>query len=242
MGGVGIYSIGQKASYIIFAYMTAINNVYSPQVYQRMFELKEKSGEAIGRYLTPFVYVSICIALLVALFAEEVISILTPPSYHGAINIVAILSLYYGFLFFGMLSGQQLVFMKKAHITSLLTMVSICINIVLNIPFIMKWGAIGAAWATLLAGLISGVVSFAVAQHYYEIKWEYKKIGAIILIFSASSIGIILLRNSFVGYEIKFIFKCISIACYVYLGIKLKIISKQNYLLLKRMIPNWKLA
>ena len=116
VGGAGIYSIGQRISYIIFTYMTAIENVFSPQVYKRMFDLKEKGGEAIGKYITPFAYISILLALLVALFSEEVISILTPPPFHGAINIVTILAMYYGFLFFGKLTGVQLIFKKKTHL------------------------------------------------------------------------------------------------------------------------------
>jgi O-antigen/teichoic acid export membrane protein len=35
VGGVGIYSIGQKVSYLIFTCMTAIQNVFSPRVYER---------------------------------------------------------------------------------------------------------------------------------------------------------------------------------------------------------------
>jgi len=61
-GGAGIYSIGQNFSYLVFSYMTAIQNVFSPQVYKRMFELKEDGGRAIGKYLTPFAYVSIIAA------------------------------------------------------------------------------------------------------------------------------------------------------------------------------------
>jgi len=236
VGGVGVYSIGQKVSYVIFAFMTAIQNVFSPQVYQRMFDLREKGGAAIGKYLTPFVYVSISLALLVALFSEEVISILTPPSYHGAIDIVTVLSMYYGFLFFGKLSGNQLIFMKKTHITSFLTMVSIGIGIGLNIPFILKWGAIGAAWATLLAGLVSGAISFTVAQRYYEIKWEYKKNGLIFFIFFAMAILMILLRNFSIAYEIRLIVKCASIFSYLYLGVKLKVITIENYIVVKNML------
>ena len=41
VGGVGVYSIGQKIAYIVFTYMTAIENVFSPQVYKRMFEKGE---------------------------------------------------------------------------------------------------------------------------------------------------------------------------------------------------------
>jgi O-antigen/teichoic acid export membrane protein len=235
VGGVGIYSIGQRLSYIVFYFMTAIGNVFSPQVYKRMFDLKERGGKAIGTYITPFCYISVFLALLVALFSEEVISILTPLSFHGATDIVTILSLYYGFLFFGMLNGPQLIFKKKTHITSLLTVVSIGLNIGLSIPFILKWGAIGAAWAMLLSGLLSGMISFIVAQHYYKIYWEYSKIGAIFVIFFVCSILVILLRNFATPYEIRLIVKSLSIIFYFYLGITFKIITVENYTLVKNL-------
>jgi len=237
VGGVGIYSIGQRVSNTIFMFMTAIQNVFSPHVYKKMFDMKEKGGEAIGKYLTPFAYVCISVALLVSLFSEEIISILTPPSYHGAIDIVIILSMFYGFMFFGKLNGNQLIFTKKTHITSLLTMVSIGLNVGFNIPFIMKWGTIGAAWGTLSAGLISGCIFFMVSQHYYEIKWEYKKLGAIFFIFFASAILMILMRHFFVAYEFRLIFKFAAVCSYIYLGIKLKVITMENYMLIKNMIP-----
>lgn len=233
VGGVGVYSIGQKVAYIVFTYMTAIQNVFSPQVYKRMFEQREEGGEQIGRYLTPFLYISIAAALLISLFSEEIISILTPESYHDSIDIVIVLSMLYGSYFFG--KQPQLIFARKTHITSILTIVSIALNIIINIPFIMKWGAIGAAWGTLVAGLISGAISFIVSQRYYEIKWEYGKIAAIFLIFFSSSIFILLLRNILVIYEIRLMVKFVFLASYLYLGIKLEVFNRQNYLLVRKM-------
>jgi O-antigen/teichoic acid export membrane protein len=234
VGGVGIYSIGQRVSYISFTYMTAIQNVFFPQVYRRMFDLGEKGGEAVGRYLTPFCYASIIVALMISLFSEEVICVLTPKSYHGAIDIVIILSMFYGSMFFG--KQPQLIFAKKTHITLLLFFGRIILNVILNIPFIMKWGVTGAAWATLIAGLISGTISFVVSQHYYKIKWEYKKVGLIYLIFFASSILMVLLRNSDVVYTIRLMVKCTSITLYIYLGIVIRVISIENYNLVKNII------
>ena len=236
VGGVGIYSIGQRVSYIVFYFMTAIENVFSPQVYRRMFDLQDKGGEVIGKYITPFAYISIFLALLVALFSEEVISILTPRSFHGAIDIVAVLSMYYGLLFFGKLNGPQLIFTKKTHITSLLTIVRIGITVGLNIPFIMRWGAIGAAWATLLAGLISGSISFFVAQHYYEIKWEYRRIGSIFLTFFGSTILVILLRDGHVNYYARIAIKLTSICVYIYTGVKAGVITTENFTMVRNML------
>ena len=240
VGGVGVYSIGQKVANIGFTYMTAIQNVFSPQVYKRMFEQGEDGGKLIGRYLTPFLYLSIALTLLIALFSEEVISILTPKSYHESIDIVIVLSMLYGSYFFG--KQPQLLFARKTHITSILTVVGIALNISINVPFIYKWGVIGAAWGTLVAGLISGGISFWVSQHYYEIKWEYKKIVTIFLIFYSSAILMLLLRNASAPYEIRLVFKCLFFACYLYLGVKLKVLSRQNYLLVRQMITTRKYA
>ena len=234
VGGAGIYSIGQRVANIVFTYMTAIQNVFAPQVYKRMFEMGEEGGESIGRYLTPFLYISISLGLLIALFSEEVINILTPKSYHGAINIVIILSMLYGSYFFG--KQPQLIYTKKTHITSILTIVSIILNIIINIPFIYIWGAIGAAWGTLVAGLISGGISFWVSQHYYEIKWEYGKIATIFVIFFSAAISMILLRNGVFSYLIRLIVKLIFGGSYLYLGFRMKIISMENFLMLKNAI------
>ena len=233
VGGVGIYSISQKVAFSGFNYMTALQNVYAPQVYKRMFDLGDKGGAAVGRYLTPFAYMSIFVTLMIALFSQEVITILTPSSYHGAIDIVTVLSMLYGSYFFG--KQPQLIFAKKTWLTSALTLMSIVLNIGINIPFIMKWGAIGAAWATLLAGIISSSISFIIAQHYYEIKWEYKKIGAIFFIFFASAISMILMRHFMIDYPIRLIIKLIFMSSYIYVGMKIRVITLENFNLVKKL-------
>jgi len=227
-GGVGFYSIGQKVATVVFGFMTAIQNVYFPQVYKKMFGGEEKGGELIGRYLTPFAYVSIGGALIVAMFSEELFWFLTPESYHGAINIVTVLCMFYGSMFFG--KQPQLIFAKKTGIVSVLTFVNIGLNVGLNIPFIIKWGAIGAAWATFLAGLIIGIIHFAFSQHYYEIKWEYRKIGTMYLIFFMSSMVILLLRDSMIDYLIRLLVKVVFVGVYSYIGYRIGIVTSGNML------------
>jgi len=236
IGGVGIYSIGQKVAYVVFTYMTAIQNVFAPQVYRRMFDLGEEGKTSVGRYLTPFCYASIFLALLISLFSEEIIFVVTSPTYHGATDIVIVLSMLYGSYFFG--KQPQLIFAKKTYITSILTIMSIGLNIVINIPFIMKWGAIGAAWGTLLAGLISGTVSFIIQQRYYEIKWEYKKIGATYLIFVSSSVLMVVLRNMNFQYFIRLAVKLCFLSAYISLGVKIGLINLKTLSLFRNMLSN----
>ena len=226
LGGAGIYNIAQKVAYAVFTCMTAIQNVYSPQVYQRMFSPREEDGRSIGRYLTPYLYVSAVIGLLMALFAEEIISILTPKDYHGAVDIVTILSLLYVTYFFG--KQPQLIYAKKTILTSVMTLVSIGLNVIINIPFITQWGAVGAAWGTLISGLITGAVSFLLAQRYYRIHWEYGKIGLILLLVFGSGLAVILLRQADAPYSIRLTVKMVFLSCFCYLGMRLDILTVRN--------------
>jgi O-antigen/teichoic acid export membrane protein len=90
-------------------------------------------------------------ALVVALFSREFVSLFLSNEYQGAIPIIIILSIYYGALFFGKVIGLQLIYAKKTHITTLLMFLGIMINVGLNVPFIIDWGIIGAAWATTIS-------------------------------------------------------------------------------------------
>lgn len=235
IGGVGVYHIGKKISGLIFTFMTAIENVFNPQVYQRMFGQHAHGSESIGRYLTPFLYISIFVALCLALFSEELIIILTPVSYHGAIPIITILSIYFGFLFFGKIIGMQLIYSKKTHITLLLTFVSVGFNVGLNIPLIMRFGAVGAAWATLLAGLISGTISVLVAQHYYRVHYEWVKIGWIMGTFLIGATIIASMNLLDTSYLWSLPVKMTFMAVFVNLGIKYGIISKENFVIVKSL-------
>ena len=234
LGAVGIYGVGQRLANGAFAFVTAIQNVFFPQVYKKMFDYGENGGEEVGRYLTPFAYICLLPAFFIALFAEEIISVITPPEFHGAIPIVTILALFYGCLFFG--KQPQLVYAKKTYITSLLSFVSVGMNIGINIPFILRWGAIGAAWATLLAGLLSGILSFIVSQHYYRIGWEYKKIGAMYSIFFCGALTVLFLHHFFIGYEARLLVKILFLSFYLLLGVKLRVLTKDNFQFIVKMI------
>lgn len=233
LGGVGVYSIGQKFSYVVFAYMTAIESVFRPQVYRRMFDHGDKGERAVGTYLTPFLYASIAVALLISLFAEEIVGILTPPSYHGAIDVVIVLSMLMGSHFFG--KQPQLLYAKKMFLSSVMTLVRVGLNIGINIPFILMWGAIGAACGAFTAGMIGNIISFVVAQHYYRIGWEYRKIGMIFLIFFGASVFMILGRYFGIDYSIRLVVKGVTLLAYGYLGMRLGVISGENLSMLKRM-------
>jgi len=226
VGGVGIYSIAQRITYAIFVYMTAVQNVFMPQVYKRMFDGGDTGGAAIGKYLTPFAWACVGVALVIATLSEEILFLLTPGDFHDAISITMILSMYYAILFFG--KQPQLIYAKKTHISSALVLFGVIVNVGLNIPFIYKWGAEGAAWATLLSGIISGTIGFLISQYYYRIEWEYGKLLLIFCTIIGSSLLLLLQMHFHWPYLYRLPAKIAAIGFYGYVGIRLNILNREN--------------
>lgn len=226
VAGVGIYAVGQRLAQIVFACMTALENVFAPQVYERMFA-GEAGRATLGAYLTPFAYLSTAAALGLGLFGEEVIRVLTPPSYHGAIPIAAILCLHYGIMFFGKL--PQLMYAKKTGLISVLTFVALASNVLLNVVFIRRWGAAGAAMGTLAAGMLSIALTLAAGQRYYPIRWQYASMAWIFGVLFVSVIAAVWLRDIGVAYFPRLGVKLAALAAYGAVGAHLGVLTRANF-------------
>lgn len=233
LGGVGVYNIAQKIANVTFTFMTAIQNVFAPQVYKKMFEMEKTKGAiSIGLYLTPFLYISLLVAFSISLFSEEIVYILLPSEYYGAINIISIFTILYASYFFS--KHPQLLYAKRTGLSSILFIVSILLNLIINIQFIKTWGVLGAGWGSLLSGLIWGILYFLVSQKYYFIKWEWNKIGPMLIIFFMGSVVMVLIRYYEVNYVIRLAYKAITLSIFIWVGRIYQIISYEKFVLLRK--------
>lgn len=233
LGGVGLYNLGQKIAYVVFNYMSALQNIFSPIVYKMMFDQGHDKEGNIGKYLTVPFFASALGGLFLSLFSEEILYLLTPTEYHSASDIISILSLMYVIYFFG--KQPQLLYAKKTVIISWLTLVSIGLNIAINIPFIMRFGALGAAYGTLLSAIISVTITFIVSQKHFHINWEWNKISYIIFFLFAFCAVHIFLRFLNVSWVYRFVFKFIFIGGYIFGAYLFRIFNKDH---LKFILPN----
>lgn len=225
LGGTGILTIAYKAANIVFSFMTALENVFLPNVYKIMFDEDEKSASfLIGKYLTPYIYLSTGFCLLVATFIHEFFYLFTTPSFHQGGTISIILIMLYGTYFFGKI--PQLTYKKKTYIITILSFVSLIITIFISIPLVKFYGIFGAALATFISGVTSGALFFYISQKYYIIYWETKKILIIFSIFWFSSIGIIILDFLMFKYFYILLFKLFFICIYFFYGFKINVFQK----------------
>lgn len=221
IGGVGLYDISQKIANIGFSSMTIVQNVYSPQVYKFFFSKNKNVSKSIGKYLTPFFYISILPCLLIGVFAYEILFILTTEEYYEAAPIITILSLLYGLYFFG--KQPQLLFAKKTRLISALSFFSMSLNICLNIPMIKLYGIYGAALATTIAGSLSTIMSLYFGQKYAKISYE-NSVWFLLIYYILAVVSVSIFLSNELSI-INFGLKMLIVVIFIFIGLKFNIIN-----------------
>ena len=224
ISGTGILSISYKVANMVFGFMTALENIFIPKVYDIMFKEDEKKGGVlIGNYLMPFIYVSYGFCLFIVLVIHEFFYFFTSPAFYDGANISILLIMLYSTYFFG--KTPQLIFKKKTHIISIISYFSIALIIVINLILVRPYGIFGSAFATLISGLITTLITFFYSNKYYKIIWPTSKILIILTIMFFSSISVIVLSLLKFKYIYIIFFKFIFAGIYILLGFKIKILS-----------------
>lgn len=100
------------------------------------------------------------ISLILYLFADYFIGLLYGKEYLDAVPVFKILVINYFFSgTFRVISGNILVTQRKLKFNLLVAVISSAVNIIADYFFIKWWGAIGAAYATVLVVFVSSVLS-----------------------------------------------------------------------------------
>jgi len=141
----------------------------------------EEGAQIISRTVTLYLAFALFLGLLLSLELPLSIKLLTPKEFwiSGLIAFFAVTSrigfcCYYHF-YFGLLYG------KATAKISMVQGVSAVINFAISILFIKYYGILGAYMAASVVYLVQCVVTHFMAQKYYRIEYEWKKIGMMTL-------------------------------------------------------------
>ncbi|MCP4971773.1 MAG: oligosaccharide flippase family protein [Arcobacter sp.] len=213
---VGIYSLGFKVSNTIrvFLYSSAMMAV-SPLIYQYI----DKPGNKrfYSKLLTYFTFIVMAFVIILSLFARELIHLFAQnENYYDAWTVIPILSVA---ILFGIMKDVSLIGLnitKRTSVIALVVFVMALLNIGLNIYFIPLFSSKGAALATLITRIISSTIFYNIAQKYYKIPYELKKVFLILLV----GIGIIFISSLTKGLNL-----------FAAVGIKILLVASFPYVL-----------
>jgi O-antigen/teichoic acid export membrane protein len=168
---VGLYSLGYRFGQIMIILVTAVTLAWPPLSYRI---LGEADAEAIYSRITSLYLAGAGLVwLAISLFSHEIIVLLSPEEFHAAAIYVPPVA--FGYLLYGLyvLSVTGLGVAKKSGPISWVTLLAAVVNVGLNLWLIPRFGALIAAYTTIVAYTILTGGCLVVSQRFYPIPYRY---------------------------------------------------------------------
>ncbi|SFR86514.1 lipopolysaccharide biosynthesis protein [[Clostridium] aminophilum] len=167
----GIYAVGNQFSLPILLLAQAFNLAYVPWLYRKLNENDEQYKYKIVKFTYMYFGFILLIALLWSFLAKPLMTIISGKAYEFSTTYVFWLSLGYAFTAMHMMVVNYIYYTKKTKLYAIITVIVIFSNIILNYYFVNFNGSIGAAQATLIANIISFVLTWILASKVWKMPW-----------------------------------------------------------------------
>jgi len=167
----GIYSIGYTVGSLVMIGVNAFFNFYSPFLMERLADITEQKKLQIVKLTYLYGLGCLLVLALVFFLTPVFFKILIARNYYEGTRYVFWVAL--GYCFWGgyMLFSGFIFFFKKNKILGWLAVFNVATNLLFNYFFIKIFGAIGAAYATVLSFFLLFVLIAVIASRLMPLPW-----------------------------------------------------------------------
>lgn len=150
-----MYSIAYVIGTVVLLIINAINNSFTPYVYQALKDRNYYGIKKISNILIFLVAIMVCISMI---FAPEIIYLFAGSKYYEAIGIIPPVSASVFFIFMYSLASNIEYYYKKTAYISISSIICAIINIVLNYLLIPIFGYYVAGYTTLVCYIFYAIM------------------------------------------------------------------------------------
>lgn len=186
---VGIYTLGYKIAMLAFIFINSFYKAYNPFYFKTASKNRNVSIPKLKKTNTLYLIVVFLTCSLIVLFAKEAISILFDERYYEAYHIVTIVGIG---MIFGRSSGiftLSIYQSKKTSYILIVFLIGAAVNIGLNFIFVPKYGAYGAAWATMFTFILRLFLMYYSARKCFYPSFNKTIIVPLLLLLLTLNIG-----------------------------------------------------
>lgn len=165
---VGIYSAPAKIVSLFLFIPLMVFQVIMPLMYRystNNIERYKKVNHLLWRYLAAF---GIPAGIGLWFLAPNIIGLVFDASYSASVPVLAVMGLFLAIRFTGISQGNSLTTNDRQGLRAVIQIVSVGINIVLDILLITTYGALGAAYATLITEAIIASCYIVFSAHFLK--------------------------------------------------------------------------
>lgn len=168
---VALYSIGYSFGMIVGLFTDSFVKAWTPWFFE---VLQVPTGEVkrrIVRYTYAYFLGVFLLAVLIALVAIYILPYVVHESFVGAEDYIFWVSIGCAMQGVYKIFFPYLVHISRTSFLAVSTVISALVNLVLNYFLILNFGAIGAAYSTVLSYALSAVLVFYYQSRHYPMPW-----------------------------------------------------------------------
>ena len=170
-GMVGIYSIANTLSLPIKIITTSVNMAFVPIYYRAC---TNNSYREIIEISKVFIWLYNVMAITLSLFAYEIVFVFLDPKYLESVIIIPILA--FTFAVYGLYYIFINIFFYEKRATnnvSIITIISLGLNVILNLILIPTFDILGSAFATFFTQVVIAVYAAVFGKRHEKVSWNY---------------------------------------------------------------------
>jgi len=154
---VGIYSAAVRVSEVWYFVPVAIVASVFPAILEAKKRSEKQYYDRLQRLYDLMVWLAIAVALPMTFLSTTIVTLLFGDAYAQAGSVLAIHIWAAVFVFLGVASGKWFLAENRQILSLQRTVFGAIANIIINLLMIPKFGALGAAWATVLSYAIAAM-------------------------------------------------------------------------------------
>lgn len=154
----GYYSAAITCANITSFVFYAIIDSVRPSIFQNKNENQQKFEESLSNLYSIIIYFSLVQSLAIAVFAPLVVKILYGAQYEASVNVLRLVVWYTTFSHMGIVRNIWILTEGKQKKLWMINLSGAMLNVVINYLLIPHFGAMGAAFASLMTQIFTNVI------------------------------------------------------------------------------------
>ena len=159
---VGYYSVAYQIASLMLLLSVSVNQAWMPMLYKLLGNYKKNQNNILKITLYLMVMYTM-FGILIYLFSDLIFSLFVDEAFYSAKVFFPYLLIGFVFQSYYYLFTNYLFFYKKTVLLAKLTFFSALLNIILNYFFVVKYGAIGVAYATAITYVLYFFIVFKIS-------------------------------------------------------------------------------
>lgn len=167
----GMYSVGYIIGSVGLIVANAGQKVFNPFFFERIYKINYKRKVEIIRFSYLFFTGLLVLTVMLNVVSPLIFKLFIDDKFEGSMAYVFWVSLSY--LFWGgyLLFSNYIFYLKRTKILAFVSIINVGLNLLLNYYLILKFGAIGAAYATATSFFVVFVLIMVISNRFYPMPW-----------------------------------------------------------------------